>query len=174
MKESGWEDLTPEQLLEQLRNAKAEVQDEEQERYVRGQQADIAACMKASDEVYQMLADYDVPNTVYNVLAAQEYMENRNGAFRKLFASETEREADTDIEAAKAEMLEKYGEAVKTPEEMKAAEEELEKRAASVMDTMLVDHANVTSMQVKEMKLMRTQIELGGMLAKMKPTRSRF
>ena len=34
------------------------------------------------------------------------------------------------------------------------------------MDTMLVDHANVTSMQVKEMKLMRTQIELGGMLAK--------
>lgn len=165
VKESGWEDLTPEQLLEQLRNAKAEVQDEE-ERYVRGQQADIAACMKASDEVYQMLADYDVPNTVYNVLAAQEYMENRNGAFRKLFASETEREADTDIEAAKAEMLEKYGEAVKTPEEMKAAEEELEKRAASVMDTMLVDHANVTSMQVKEMKLMRTQIELGGMLAK--------
>ena len=166
VKESGWEDLTPEQLLAQLRNAKAEVQDEEQESYVRGQQADIAACMKASDEVYQMLADYDVPNTVYNVLAAQEYMENRNGAFRKLFASETEREADTDIEAAKAEMLEKYGEAVKTPEEMKAAEEELEKRAASVMDTMLVDHANVTSMQVKEMKLMRTQIELGGMLAK--------
>ena len=35
-----------------------------------------------------------------------------------------------------------------------------------MMDTMLVDHANVTSMQVKEMKLMRTQIELGGMLAK--------
>lgn len=113
-----------------------------------------------------MLADYDVPNTVYNVLAAQEYMENRNGAFRKLFASKRSRRQIRISKPPKAEMLEKYGEAVKTPEEMKAAEEELEKRAASVMDTMLVDHANVTSMQVKEMKLMRTQIELGGMLAK--------
>lgn len=167
VKESGWEDITPEQLLEQLRNVSGEVPEEETESYVRQQQADVAACMKASDEVYQMLADYDVPNTVYNVLAAQEYMENRNGAFRKLFLSfDTKRDTNTDLEAAKAEMIQKYGEAVKTPEEMKEAQEELEKRAASVMDTMLVENANVTSMQVKEMKLMRTQIELGGILAK--------
>lgn len=167
VKESGWEDLTPEQLLEQLRNASEEVSGEEKESYVRMQQADVAACMRASEEVYQMLADYDVPNTVYNVLAAQEYMENRNGAFRKLFDTvDTGHDENTDIETAKAEMLAKYGEAVKTPEEMKEAEEQLEKTAANVMDTMLVDNANVTSMQVKEMKLMRTQIELGGMLAK--------
>lgn len=167
VKESGWEDLTPEQLLEQLRNASEEVSEEEKESYVRMQQADVAACMRASEEVYQMLADYDVPNTVYNVLAAQEYMENRNGAFRKLFDTvDTGHDENTDLETAKAEMLAKYGEAVKTPEEMKEAEEQLEKTAANVMDTMLVDNANVTSMQVKEMKLMRTQIELGGMLAK--------
>ena len=167
VKESGWEDLTPEQLLEQLRNASEEVSGEEKESYVRMQQADVAACMRASEEVYQMLADYDVPNTVYNVLAAQEYMENRNGAFRKLFDTvDTGHDENTDLETAKAEMLAKYGEAVKTPEEMKEAEEQLEKTAANVMDTMLVDNANVTSMQVKEMKLMRTQIELGGMLAK--------
>ena len=30
------------------------------------------------------------------------------------------------------------------------------------MDTMLVDHANVTSLKIKEMKLMRTEIELAG------------
>ena len=167
VKESGWEDLTPEQLLEQLRNASEEVSGEEKESYVRMQQADVAACMRVSEEVYQMLADYDVPNTVYNVLAAQEYMENRNGAFRKLFDTvDTGHDENTDLETAKAEMLAKYGEAVKTPEEMKEAEEQLEKTAANVMDTMLVDNANVTSMQVKEMKLMRTQIELGGMLAK--------
>ena len=167
VKESGWEDLTPEQLLEQLRNASEEVSGEEKESYVRMQQADVAACMRASEEVYQMLADYDVPNTVYNVLAAQEYMENRNGAFRKLFDTvDAGHDENTDLETAKAEMLAKYGEAVKTPEEMKEAEEQLEKTAANVMDTMLVDNANVTSMQVKEMKLMRTQIELGGMLAK--------
>ena len=167
VKGSGWEDLTPEQLLEQLRNASEEVSGEEKESYVRMQQADVAACMRASEEVYQMLADYDVPNTVYNVLAAQEYMENRNGAFRKLFDTvDTGHDENTDLETAKAEMLAEYGEAVKTPEEMKEAEEQLEKTAANVMDTMLVDNANVTSMQVKEMKLMRTQIELGGMLAK--------
>lgn len=165
MKETNPADMTPEQLLEQLRNA--EVPKEERESYVREQQSDMVTCMKASEEVYQMLADYDIPNTMYHILAAQEYLENRNGAFRKLFSEPWKNdEKDTDIEAAKAEMLRKYGEAVKTPEEMKKAEEELEKTAENVMNTMLVDHANVTSMRVKEMKLMRTQIELGGMMAK--------
>lgn len=165
MEETNPEDMTPEQLLEQLRNA--EVPKEEQESYVKEQQSDMITCMKASEEVYQMLADYDIPNTMYHVLAAQEYLENRNSAFRKLFSeSWKDDEKDTDIEAAEAEMIKKYGEAVKTPEEMKKAQEELEKTAENVMNTMLVENANVTSMQLKEMKLMRTQIELGGMMAK--------
>ena len=157
--ETGWENLTPEELLAKMQ----EVQEpkEETERYIKAERQDVETAMMASEEVYQFLLDYDVSNTVYNVLAAQEFLNNRNGAFRRLFAKNPGETRDTDLEAAKDAMIEKYGEAIKTPEAMKEAQEELEKTAERVMDTMLVDHANVTSLQLKEMKLMHTQIELG-------------
>lgn len=163
MSEAGWEDLTPEQLLEQMRNAEVS----EDESYIKEQQKDIDVCMTASEEVYQMLADYDMPNTVYNVMALQQYLNNRNSAFRQLFgtASDVKEEKNADLENAKEEVLKEYGEAVKTPEAMKEAQEKLAETAAHVMDTMLVEDANVTSMKIKEMKLMRTQIELSGIMA---------
>ena len=165
MNQTQWEELTPEQLLEQLRNANASSQEEKG--YAKEQLNDFTACMNASEDIYQVLANYDIPNTMYHVMAVQEMMTNRNGAFRQLFSRDTSAEEteNDDIDAATAEMIEEYGEAIKTPEAMKEAQEKLEKTAASVMDTMLVDNANVTSMKVKEMKLMRTQIELSGKMA---------
>ena len=158
--ETGWEEMTPEELLEKMQQT--ETSKQENESYVKAQRQDVEAAMTAQEEVYQLLMDYDMPNTVYNVLAAKEFLYNRNGAYRRLFAKNTDDIKDTDLEEAKAEMIEKYGEAIKTPEAMKEAQENLEKTAERVMDTMLVDHANVTSLKIKEMKLMHTQIELAG------------
>lgn len=158
--ENGWEEMTPEELLEKMQQT--ETSKQENESYVKAQRQDVEAAMTAQEEVYQLLMDYDMPNTVYNVLAAKEFLYNRNGAYRRLFAKNTDDIKDTDLEEAKAEMIEKYGEAIKTPEAMKEAQENLEKTAERVMDTMLVDHANVTSLKIKEMKLMRTEIELAG------------
>ena len=157
--ETIWGEMTPEELLEKMQQT--EVSEQENENYIKAQRQDVEAAMTAQEEVYQLLMDYDMPNTVYNVLAAKEFLYNRNGAYRRLFAKDADERKDTDLEEAKAKMLEKYGEAIKTPEAMKEAQENLEKTAERVMDTMLVDHANVTSLKVKEMKLMRTEIELG-------------
>ena len=157
--ETTWGEMTPEELLEKMQQT--EVSEQENENYIKAQRQDVEAAMTAQEEVYQLLMDYDMPNTVYNVLAAKEFLYNRNGAYRRLFAKDADERKDTDLEEAKAKMLEKYGEAIKTPEAMKEAQENLEKTAERVMDTMLVDHANVTSLKVKEMKLMRTEIELG-------------
>ncbi|MEE1251159.1 MAG: DUF6240 domain-containing protein [Lachnospiraceae bacterium] len=157
--ETTWGEMTPEELLEKMQQT--EVSEQENENYIKAQRQDVEAAMTAQEEVYQLLMDYDMPNTVYNVLAAKEFLYNRNGAYRRLFAKDADERKDTDLEEAKAKMLEKYGEAIKTPEAMKEAQENLEKTAERAMDTMLVDHANVTSLKVKEMKLMRTEIELG-------------
>lgn len=157
--EVEWEDMTPEELLARMQETEEPA--EETTNYIRAEKQDVAAAMMASEDVYQFLFDYDISNNVYNVLAAQEFLNNRNGAYRRLFEKNPGEKQDRDLDAAKNAMLEKYGEAIKTPEAMKEAQEELEKTAERVMDTMLVDDANVTSLQIKEMKLMCTQIELG-------------
>lgn len=157
-----WESMTPEQLkgaLEQI------PQKEELEKaYTQEQMASYGACAVASEEVYQMLEQYDLPKTVNSILALQQMMSNRNGAFRKLFSQAAEN-PNTDIRQLQQQAFSEFAEALKSPEDMAEAQQKLAETAENVMKGM-INETEVSTLDLKEMKLAKTQIELGTKMAK--------
>ena len=85
MENANWQEMTPEQLAETLKQMDAEDIGVSSE-YAREQIAGFRECAHTADEVYQLLEQYDIPNSVQNILAMEEMMADRNGIFHKLFA----------------------------------------------------------------------------------------
>ncbi|MEG0961356.1 MAG: DUF6240 domain-containing protein [Lachnospiraceae bacterium] len=152
-------ELTPEQLLWQLKNSKTDASLEET--YYRQQLKEFSMAREAESEVLQMLTGHDMPVTAYNVLAANQMLQNRNGVFKTLF----EGEKSTDLKEAKEKILEEFSEAVKTPEEMAKAQKKLADIAENVMKTM-ENSETVQSLDVRDLKILRQEIELGSRMAK--------
>lgn len=179
-KDSGWEDMTPEQFLQQLQEAPEDTA--AMKAYYQQQLDDLNACAKSSGKVYQMLEQYDLPNTVMNVMAVSEYMNNRNGAFRRFFGMGNGRTPDAlkntdaymtknedgstevDFDALREELLRRFGEDVKKPEELAKAVAELAECAEKCMSTMIIEQ-DVTSLDIRELKLMNAQIAAGARMA---------
>lgn len=177
---SEWQDLTPEQFLQQLKEAPEDMA--AMESYYQKQLDDLESCAKSSGEVYEMLEQYDIPNTVMNVMAVSEYLNNRNGAFRKFFSMGNGRtpdankntdeymtknedgSVDVDFAAIQDELLRRFGEDVKKPEDLAQAVAELAECAEKCMSTMIMEQ-DVTSLDIRELKLMNAQISLGKKMA---------
>lgn len=159
-----WENMTPEQLKQALEQIQVPSEEEAQRNYIRQELADYQASAMASQEVYQMLEQYDLPKTVETILAAQEMIGNRNGMFRKLFARAVDTE-DVTIADMEQQILEEFAEAVKRPEDMAKAQKVLADKAENVMKSML-NESDVKSIDLKEMRMVQTQIELGTKMAK--------
>ena len=156
------EDMTPEELLWQLREAPEDV--ELEEAYYQQQMEDFSEAKTAEAQFIQILTGYDMPVTAYNILAANRLLNPRGGIFKSLFDKENIKE-DIDFEEVKTDILEKFGEAVKTPEDMAKAHKKLAETAENVMKTM-VDAQDVSSRDLRDMKIMRQQIALGIRMAK--------
>ena len=97
--------------------------------------------------------------SVSTILAAQEMIGNRNGMFRKLFAKATDTE-DVTLADIEQQVLEEFAESVKSPKDMAKAQKVLAETAENVMKSMK-NESNVTSLDLKEMRMVQTQIELG-------------
>ncbi len=166
---SDWENMTPEQFAAALAQADESTESTEvEQQYVKEQLAMMRQCANSSEEIYQVLQQYDIPNTMMNVMAVESMMKNRNQLFKQLF--ETQGEADDkitpeDIREIKEELIEEFGEAVTTPEEMAKAQETLAEVAENVMKTM-IESTEVTSLDVREARLMQAKIAIGNHCAK--------
>ncbi len=181
--ETNWQEMTPEQFLQQLTEAPEDT--EAEEAYYQQQLDDLAKCTQASQEVYQVLEQYDLPNTMLNVMAISELMQNRSGMYRRFFQmnnkntkrrpdSELSAEeyitknedgsVDVDFDAVKAEMLERFSEDLKRPEELAKAMAELAECAEKCMSTMIIE-PDVTSLDIRELKLMNAQISVSAKMA---------
>jgi len=172
---ADWMEMTPEQLAEALQAIDAEdvgVQDA----YAREQLEGFKQCANTSEEVYRLLEQYDIPNTVQNILAMETMLSDRNQVFRKLFEQreQTMEEEHTnfddvsmldEIAAIKQQLLEEFGNAISEPKEMAEAQEALGKLAENVMKTMIYSD-DVTSIDIKEAKLMRAQIAIQKQMSK--------
>lgn len=153
-------ELTPEELLNQL-------SEPESDGYVREQLEELNRAAEASQDVYQFLQDCDMPASVRNILAAQEFLSDAGGAYKRFFEKpEKETTALEELAAAKETVLERFAEAVKSPEELAEAQKALADTAERVMKTMIREDENVTSIDLKQMKLFTTQIALGTAQAK--------
>lgn len=168
MQNTGWEDMTPEQLKEAIQQSETEdsVLDYA---YAKEQLAQLTQSANAAEDIYAVLEKYDIPNTMSNILAVEEMFKNRNGLFRKIFGdgvkAADEEVGVEDMEAMKQEVLEAFGEAISTPEEMAVAQEKLGVLAENVMRGM-IESDDVTSLDVRELRLMSAQLSIGNILAR--------
>jgi len=159
---SNWEALTP----EQLKTAMEQISQDNtlDEAYTKEQLAEYQSCAVASEAVYQMLEQYDLPKTVNSIIALQDMMTNRNKTFRRLF-KQSEQSEDTEIKDLQQQVLKEFAEALKTPEDMAKAQQKLAETAENVMKSM-INEVDVSSIDLKEMRLTKTQIELGTKMTK--------
>lgn len=163
-----WENLTPEQFKEVLQQADAD-EAEMNYAYAKERLDTLAQSAKVSEDIYAMLEKYDIPNTLSNVLAMDALARNRNGMFRQIFGravQDTDKNTDAeDIEQCRQEVLEAFGEAIASPEELAQAQERLGMLAENVMRGVL-EREDVTSIDIREMHLLSAQLSVCSMLAK--------
>ena len=164
--EMNWENMTPEQLKAALTQAQTDDSGVDQA-YAKQQLADLTQAAEASQDIYQILQRYDIPNTVTNVLAMQAMMADRNQMFRKIFGVGIDADEVTieDLEEIRQELLKEFGEAASKPAAMAEAQEKLGELAENVMKTM-INSERVTSLDVREMKLLAAQLSVSSILAK--------
>lgn len=165
-----WQNMTPEEFAHAL----AETVDTDaaaEREYLQEQMRMVQEAASASDEIYRMLEQFDLPNSAMNVNAIQSMMANRNQLFRQIFGEEStnpDREKKItaeDIEAIKESIIEDFGEAVSEPEALAEVQETLGKVAENVMKTM-ISSDEVTSIDVREMRLMQAKLSINQTLAK--------
>jgi hypothetical protein len=144
---------------------------EREREYLQEQMQMVQEAASASDEIYRMLEQFDLPNSAMNVNAIQSMMANRNQLFRQIFGEEStnpDREKKItaeDIEAIKESIIEDFGEAVSEPEALAEVQETLGTVAENVMKTM-ISSDEVTSIDVREMRLMQAKLSINQTLAK--------
>lgn len=173
-----WENMTPEQLKQAL--AEADTNDAALDlAYAKEQLAELSQSAKVTQDIYNVLQKYDIPNTMSNIMAMEAMVKNRNGMFRQIFgegagsAGETDTEemqetnagAEDGLSRAKEAVLERFGKAIAAPEEIAEAQEMLAEVAENVMKGMLSGD-EVTSLDVREMRLLSAQLSISSMLAK--------
>ena len=160
-----WEELSPEAFAKALMNAKEETEELNQE-YIREQLSSLERCAKASDEIYQILEQYDIPNTMQNVLAMESMTRNRNQLYRQIFGQIDRNKSDMqeNLEEIKAQLIKDFGEAVSEPKEMAEVQEALGKIAENVMKTM-IESDEATSIDIKEARLMQAKISIQSRMA---------
>ena len=112
-----------------------------------------------------MLQKFEIPTTPANLTAMQQMLADRNRMYRDLqkYSKDAEGKNMVSIGDLIDDLIEDYGEACKTPEEMAEAQRRLEKTAENVMKTMLIEN-DVREIDLRGMKMVMTQIrEVGQM-----------
>lgn len=163
-----WEEMTPEQLKEAL--AQAQTDDVSQDYvYAKEQLDQLSQSAKMTQDIYAVLQKYDIPNTMTNVMAMEAMVNDRNGVFRQIFGESAKgshkEENEEQLARAKEQVLEDFGEAIASPEGLAAAQEQLAEVAENVMKGM-IDSDDVTSLDIREMRLLSAQLSIGSMMAK--------
>ena len=166
IEKESWKDMTPEQLLWQIREQQAQEGQnlEGYEARYKQQLSQFSTNQTAEDTVLQMLQHFEMPMDTYHIMAVGQMVNNRNSIFNKLFDAETMKK-QPDLQGAKEALLKRFAEAVKTPEDMAEAQKALADTAEHVMETM-INETDISSTDVRDLKILRTQIALSGKMSR--------
>lgn len=165
-----WQNMTPEEFARALAET-ADTDAAAESEYLQEQMKMVQKAAAAPDEIYRILEQFDLPNTALNVNALNAMMTNRNQLFRQIFGEEStnpnrdKKITAEDIEAIKEDIIEEFGEAVSEPEALAEVQETLGKVAENVMKTM-ISSDEVTSIDVREMRLMQAKLSINQTLSK--------
>ncbi len=153
--DGSWMDMTPEQLKEALTaNSQMTSEAAGEEAIARMALAELEQAAMAPEAVYARLEQLDMQSTVSNVLAMQQLMAHPGNAISTIW------KAKDALTEAKEELLERFGEAVKSPTELADALETLEKVAEKAGQSMAEEAQQVSSVDVRAMQLATKQITI--------------
>lgn len=179
---TDWEEMNPEQFLQQIEEAPEDL--EAEEAYYQHKLDDLETCAHMPKEVYKMMEQYGLPNTVLHAMAASEMIYNRNDAFRKFFHMDLNRNrredvfahpeeymaknddgtVDVDFDALRQQMIERFSDDLKKPRELAKALAELADCAEKCMSTMIIE-PDVSSIDLRSMKLIHAQFSMASKMA---------
>ncbi len=137
----------------------------------------IKEAIDSEQRVYDILNRFDLPQSPANLEAMTQLLKNRNDMYRRLFGKnerrtfgdEAEIAADKDIRDVMEDVMEAFGEAAKTPEEMAEAQRKLEDIATNVMKGMLMER-EVGSIDVRGMQVAIRQLQAVGEMGRRSET----
>uniref|UniRef100_UPI004056D7B1 DUF6240 domain-containing protein n=1 Tax=Agathobacter sp. TaxID=2021311 RepID=UPI004056D7B1 len=157
----NWETMTPEQMMEALQDGVNEQEMALEQQYHKETLTEYTSVLEASDDVYAYLEKYDIKNSTRNVMAVSRLLENPSNVFEVLFATENKsNDYKKMIADMKNTIMHKFGEAVKTPEEMAEAQETLAETAERAMQTMIIENEPVSVKDIHDLRLMSRQFML--------------
>ena len=155
-----WLDMTPEQLKQAVWDAKEDKV--LSERYAQEQIRQFKEAVSSPENAYAFLEKYDFKTTASNLMAATRIIKNPSESVKKLW----ERGDNAVIRKLLDDTLEQFSEAVKTPVELAKAQEELAETAAHVMDNMIIENRETGSLDIRQMKLLCSQLRMASGMAK--------
>ncbi len=158
-KVKDWEEMTPEQLKQALSEAAG---DEEEAAYLKEQLGRLEESARTSIDFYHVLEKYDVPNTVNYVLALKAMSGNRNRMFGQIFE---QNDGESELADDKKALLEEFADAFSGEEAMERAQQKLEQLAES-KTRQVMGQEHVTSLDLRQMRMMSAQLSLGRQMAK--------
>lgn len=158
LKENDISEMSLEQFAELL-----EQQEDLDYSYEKMKLDEIKMVQNSDDYVMRMLSEFELPYSVNNLLAANHLLYHRNEVFQNLF-QETEVSKE-EIKEMKQKVLDRFLDALETPEELGAVQEELGEKAEHIMETMEVSQ-NVTSADLRTMHMTYYQIQLSTQMSK--------
>ena len=167
--ENDWENMTPEQLVDMMKNSLEDSSDDtiSDVEYAKEELAMFDEAVSAREDVYRYLDRYDISNSVANVIAVSRMMRAPGKIFGTLFDEDEMSYDDIDaIGDIKEQILKRFSEAIKTPQELADAQEQLAELAAHAMDNMIIKDKNTSSGKIREMKLASRQIRIAAQTAK--------
>ncbi len=153
--------LTPSQLLDQLKKAKSQEETMDQS-YEAMQLEEAQSCAQMEEGVYRLLDGLDLPKNIYNLQAAHLYSKRNGKIFSDLFEKSTD--LSQDMQAVKDQLIEEFGEAMKTPEDMAKAQEHLADVAEEVMSQEM-EREDATFLSLRQIKILNQAIKLAGKLS---------
>ena len=156
-----WENMTPEQFLEAMKNAAEEQSQAVEQQYYAQMVQEYNGVLEASDDVYAYLEKYDMKNSANNVLAISRLLENPSNVFDVLFQEEGKSQNYKEaLQEMKDLVMQRFGEAVKTPEAMAEAQETLAEVAERTMQAMIIENETISVKDLKDLRLMNQQLFL--------------
>lgn len=169
---TDWQELTPEQLKELVSFDDVSRAQEEAANYDKMQLEEYAKTMTSSQDMYAYLEKNGIPDTMQNMQAMQQLLSDPSQMFRTLWKMKQSyfegksfdgKEAIADI---KQMILERFGDAVKTPQELADAQETLAEVAEHAMEGMIYDDDTVSYPDIRMMRLMNRQLSICARQAK--------
>ncbi len=178
--EDTYMNMDPDKFAQVLENMDKSADEKLDADYAKEQVKILQEAVASEERIYRMLSEMDEPLTPANLEAWSMYMADKNSVFKNMNKAMKEREgkafsritSDLDIDDPEgalsdvmADIIEAFGEAAKTPEEMAEAQEKLAETVENVMRDMLIEK-ETGHIDLRGMRITTKQLTMLGHAAK--------